>query len=468
MEKAVLLDVSGIQDYILGPRQLKMRRGASQLLLDFNRTTVYQVANQCSASRPVVFSNGGNGMAIFPDEDGATRFRREIARRLTEATAIATLRAASAEYDESRFPDTWVALQEAMAREKAIAISRFFPGSSPYWRICEECGQFPVVDRRQYPDGKYWFYCQACILRLARNNRAEDQQPTQRIPADFDEIASKAHPHGYLALVAIDLDGMGEYFSIYATRKSPGDQRETSGRDVCGEVSERIDKSVRAGVERACSSLDSSEVLLCGGDDCAVMIPANRIWDFLERFRDGFKEKFREPMDCVRDPLPLPQFSAGMAIAHSHFPISEFFRVAKELQRSAKRLKGMDSVDYEIISTSMSERPLDLRKRIADAGKQGLYRTAKPYALEGFLAFRDEIRELKTTAPANKITALYRIAYEGPLQSVLEYLRVLQRLDEPNRKRLCTLIGPKLWRTEPDGRVVTKAADLAELWEFVR
>jgi hypothetical protein len=447
------VDVSGIQEYVLGPSQLKLRRGASLLVRDFNE--------EISRRPGAIFSNGGNALVVFAPASEADDFRREIAARFQEMTAIGVVRTAQAEYERNRFKASWEALQDAMASEKARPLGRFFTGSNPYWGTCK-CGQYPAVERRRlYEEEEESYFCRACVLRLERNPSRDDD----KLPRDFNDLGSVADPRGYLALVAIDFDGMGSYFSEHATESE----------ELCGEVSTRIDESLRTAIDSACKRIEKREILLSGGDDCAVMIPAHNVFDFLSGFRDAFRREFLREFRHTREAPPLPSFSAGVTIAHSHFPISEFFRVAKELQASAKGVRKRelkrggtpdDSVDYEIISTSMSDRPVRSRQQIADRG-HGYFRTAKPYLLEQFLALRKTVEDLKSTAPANKIKRLYRIAYESPLQSDLDYLRVREGLDARSRQTVLETIGASLWREKEDGKTVTNAADIAELWEFV-
>jgi hypothetical protein len=450
-EELVLADIARIQDYILSPWRLKLNRGASQIIRELNERVLRDLVD--SLGGRVIYSNGGNVLAALPHGKSG-RFQLEAERELRRRAETAVIRTAVCDYQSpNEFPVRYEEILEKMARLKGTAAFSDSPGSMPFWDPCGACGLYPAATWSRYESERR--LCRACQLREEASDRyaVNWRRP---LPEDFDDIAGCSVPAGYLALIYVDLDGMGDYF-----------RRDATSEDRLGEVSDRIDDSVKAGVARACEKPRLCEVLLIGGDEAAVVVPAQCVFDFLAEFQAGFLEMYFKALDSGRSmPKTAPTFSAGVALAHSHFPISEFFRIATRLLRSAKRLRGQDSVDYEIISTSISGDPLENRDRVARLGA-GRFRTAKPYPLKGFLDLANGVRQLKLDAPANKIKSLYRIAYRGLRQAELEYLYVLSRLDETSAASLRRLMGAEFWCDMPDGRTVTHAADIAELWEFV-
>src|SRR5208282_1071357 len=116
-----------------------------------------------------------------------------------------------------------------------------------------------------------------------------------------------------------------------------------------------------------------SESLLEGGDDAMVAIPAGRFNEFLRAFASRFAEHFPPS-----GRFPAPTYSVGAAIAHSHYQITEVRRLAKELLRSEKSVKGENSIDYEVVTASMTGSVAEARDRSAE--NSGCRRTAKPYS----------------------------------------------------------------------------------------
>lgn len=449
-EALVLADIARIQDYVLSPRILKLNRGASQLIKEANEKELPGIVTVLGGR--VIYANGGNVMAVLP-RDRSADFRLEAERTLRRLTGIAMVRTAAVDYpNPNEFPVKCLEIRTEMARVKSSSIPPAQPGSMPFWNACGACGLYPAIGWSKYVPSRC--LCRACHLREGASDRYE-LKGKHRLAEDFDQIASCSSPAGYLALVYLDLDGMADYF-----------EKEAESEERLAELAERIDRALTQAVQRARSGADLSEVLLIGGDDAAVVVPAQHAFGFLEAFRSAFREEYCRPLESRRQLPSSPTVSAGVVLAHSHFPISEFLRIAKRLLRSAKKIQGEDSIDYEIITTSISEDPLYNRARVAELGA-GCFRTAKPYSLDRLLELKGELQKLKSSAPANKIKSLYRIAFRGRRQADLDYLFQLSRLDETSAGTLRRLIGDTIWEDLPDGRTVTHAADLAELWEFV-
>ena len=122
--------------------------------------------------------------------------------------------------------------------------------------------------------------------------------------------------------------------------------------------------------------------------------------------------------------------------------------------------------DYEIVTNSMVERVAATRGE--RAAQDGRFRTRKPYSLDEFADLERAVRELKQAAPASKVRSLYLIAHRELMQAELDYLTLLGRVDKEARGELLKTIGQGLFQADGTGKESTKAADLAELWEFVR
>jgi hypothetical protein len=199
------------------------------------------------------------------------------------------------------------------------------------------------------------------------------------------------------------------------------------------------------------------EILFEGGDDAAFIVPAGEFVGAVDQLLREFSRL-----------APGFTVSIGAVVAHSHFPIAELFRMSKDLQRSAKGVKGKHSIDYAIVTTSMTGRLMEERKGVAQRSG-GLYRTAKPYAAEDFLELRSAIKELRDLgASASRVKGFWGTAHKGRMEAELEYLWTLSRLNGKVRPVVNKVMKGSFWGQLDDGRTVTRAADLAELWEFVR
>jgi hypothetical protein len=269
----------------------------------------------------------------------------------------------------------------------------------------------------------------------------------------LEAIGAVSRPENYIAFLYIDLDRLGKFLKDNAGN-SEADYRH---------LSQAIDKAVVQGVRGTCEEMFPArqavyEILLMGGDDAVLVVPAQHGFEFVRLFECRLKKEFSR--ECG-ERWQVPPFSAGMVIAHSHFPISEFLRHANELLASAKTVVDVDALDYAILTPSMTDSVLDERRKIAIRGG-GHSRTRKPYVLKDFADLIDAVGRLKPNIAASKLKTLYGIAYESVGQATLDYWYLLDRLEEETANELRSLVGRDLWR-----EAATNAADVAELAEFI-
>jgi len=444
-----ITDADAIHEYVFSPHELRLVRGGSRLQRQLN-DEAGALAGRFDGE--TIFAGGGTVLAEFPNKTQADAFCREVAELYRKKTVAATISAATIAYpNRDEFARVHAELRNELERKKQTRPGSGSDGGSPFWVSCEACGRRPAsglapTDKKRI--------CEACRLR------EESGQRERGSAADFQEIGQEAQPENYLAIVYIDVDRLGNFLQRYATTKP-----------VYRTLSEKIKNAVRQSVERGFGGVPKREELLVGGDDAIVAVPAQYAIGFLRRFAKHFRAADFSPAPA------RPTFSAGLVIAHSHYPIAEFVRIADDLLKSAKRLKDADAVDFEIVTTSMTGHVVKQRET-AD----GRERTGRPYVLgdvpqprehekgrdvESFLELVAAVRGLKQSgAPLSQVKALYQIAYKGVMQSELEYLDLLSRVEPEVRRKLLRAVGPRLWKQQ-DGRAFTTAADLVELWEFI-
>jgi len=457
MAYLAITDADRIHDYVFSPHELRLVRGGSRLQKQAN-DEAGRLAEEPRFKGTTIFADGGTVLARFPDKDHAISFCKEVSNLYRRKTAIATVSHEIVEHPPSaHFIDIHSELRDKLeVRKQSRAGEQLLP-VRPFWVSCEACGEFAasVVSLRERKR-----ICEACRLRDERGSREEDAAES------FEDIARDARPQNYLAIVYIDIDGLGEFFAKHVQSESD-----------YGSLAKRIGEVVRDSVNHGLARVSKSEQLLVGGDDAVVALPAQHAVEFIQ----DFSWKFRSSSFA---PAPeRPTFSIGLAIAHSHYPIAEFMRIANDLQKSAKRIKGADAIDYEVVASSMTGHVVKQRE-CAD----GRARTGRPLligdpansktnegdATQGGLSERKSffdmvraVRNLKDLdAPVSQVKSLYPVAFEGTLQSELDYLNVLARVRPDVRSSLIQAVGSRLWREERD-RIYTVAADLVELWEFV-
>jgi hypothetical protein len=445
----VMADADRVQEFVFAPHELRLIRGGSALQKNLNRKSLPALVG--GMGQRAISKNGGTVLAAFPSMVEAETFCARARNRFRQETQIATISTAIAPYPANRFEQARSEALRRLEEKKQERAGVRFIGGGPLWAACSACGLYPAAGFSAAD--RSMAYCEACRRRERASNRGLFLPEGVKAARDLESIGSAARPENYIAFLYIDLDRMGEWLPKHA-----GNDEEKFRK-----LSETAFQTVKKATTSACQGMVNDgmathEIFLIGGDDAALAMPADRCFAFLAKFRELYDEAEIEER--------LPPFSVGMTIAHSHFPITEFRRISQELVRSAKAIKGEHSIDYEIVTTSMVERVTDTRTSIA--ALDGRFRTRKPYSLEEFGALEKTVRALKKGAPASKVRSLYLIAHRELIQAELDYLRLLGQVDEKARVELLNTVGQGLFQGDGTGKESTRAADLAELWEFVR
>ena len=454
-----IADADKIHNYVFSPRELKMIRGGSAIQVELNYEDMPRLVEKNHGD--VIYRGGGTVLAEFFSKAYADQFCRDCHAEFARKTGIATVSTARSPYDSSDFRGSLRRVRDELERNKQERGETVFNGGGSYWANCQGCGVYAAMSFGRSDPSRV--LCAACVLREQGSKRKKNYPADVKPPEDFEAIGAFSRPANYVALIYIDLDRLGKHLADWA---------ETS-RLKYQEVSVLIDHSVREAVQKTCQEMlvferdgnqqAAYEILLRGGDDAVLLAPASYGLQVLERFG----QLYRDSYESAETGTPTPALSAGVVIAHQNFPISDLLSMAEELLRSAKTLRGGDSVDFAVVSSSLSENPLTER-RIAPQRSGGVYRTVKPYNLTDLMSQVARISRLKAKAPASKVKALYSIAYEEVMQAELEYLDLLGRLDEESKQIMLEAVGSELWAASASGWMGTRAADIVELWDFCR
>jgi hypothetical protein len=440
-----IADADRIQDYVFATQELLLITGASSLQV---RCTTEVSAKTRSAGGQVLRHDGGTVVALLR-ENGVAQFETNARNVYRARTHSATTTVVSVDNVPGKFGKCYKRLQSCLEERKNSQPESGFAGGSPFWAVCETCGTSPAAGLRESER-----VCQACLFRN-RSGIAVRRDPLLRgaheLPLQFEWLGQQAKPENYIALVYLDCDRLGKFVSDRLT------DNPRSLRTLSRSIALAMKGSIRSAIGSIESVLDNGtmfdpyRILLIGGDDAYIVLPANLAFGFVERFQEEFDKR---QLSNGEAEFARPTFSAGIAIAHSHYPIGELVRIAGQLIRSAKNIDlklKPDSLDYAIVTASMAD---DAAARLPGI-------TGRPYPITEFRTFRRQLAALKATVPMNKLRALYPLSYESRLQGGIEYIDMLRRLKVCERLPLIRTVGQSLWS---DAR--TLAADAAELLEF--
>ncbi|HLJ26494.1 MAG TPA: hypothetical protein VKY85_07275 [Candidatus Angelobacter sp.] len=473
-----IVDADRIHEYIFAPHRLKMVRGGSALLRSLNHEHLlrelleggYGPGNLSQDLTPndatttdagtfnweLVYAGGGNVYVLFRDRAAAEKYvsRAQWLFRKQSGTATATCIVTP---HEGVFRATFEVGLALLNQRKTSAADPHSPLTSPYWKSCEACGREPAAWLIDEPDDAQVLLCTACETRKKHSRQSPylEKINGKLVPVqDLETLSAGSRPDGYLALVYVDVDSLGKYF----------DQLEPFTVETYRETSHKIRKTVESAVIESCRHLPESlsdgtaapfEILLVGGDDALIILRPQHVCRFLRCFRVSFRKHWREPKQRSGSSGRDLTFSAGIVFAHHHLPIAQFLQHAEELLRSAKDAGG-GRADYMVVTEAMTS---GLKARDAR-------RTMRPYPLRDLLQLWRTIGRWKMLGfPARRAHQLYQAAYEEEHQGTLDYLYLLARLEERHRRLAQQMFAQGLWERTP--RRATRAADIAEIWDFV-
>ena len=468
-----MVDADHIKDYIFAPHRLKMIRGGSVVLLDLNHEHLLrelrdggygpgnlshdlQIVEAEGVKWELVYAGGGNVLVRFEDQELARQYANQAQRLFRKHSGSATATSIVVRH-EHPFRKTFDCGLKMLNLHKTSGVEPRSLLAFPYFKVCEACGREPATWVTEDPDQEELLLCRACHLRKEASPRSpylKEISNTLEPVDDLEALAMRSRPEGYLALVYLDVDGLGKYF----------DQLEPFTIDTYRTASKRVHQTVRSAVLDSCRLLSANlksgstapfEILLIGGDDALVMIQPQYLYSFLRCFRVSFRKHWRNKKGLDDRSRKMPTFSAGIVFAHSHLPINHFVHRAEELLRSAKRAGG-NRCDYLVLTEAMTSGIKDRDPK----------RTMRPDSVIEMLRFWKTMRKWKKhNVPSRRIHQLYQAAHEEEFQGTFNYLHLLSRLEAAHRSLLLSMFPQGLWERTP--RQATRAADIAELWDFV-
>jgi hypothetical protein len=322
---------------------------------------------------------------------------------------------------------------------------------------------------------------------------ADDLRPT-----DAEAISEHSGRRGYVGLVYADGNAMGRLV------------QELDSREACQAFSELVDGSIRQACYEALTQTCGPEIaevrkhvaegkrlrplpadiLLLGGDDLLVLLPADRALDFALHVTEAFERLTRQSQaqGAARQFLENRlagrslTISCGVALGPARYPFYLLLDLAEELLASAKRGGSADAektaywtpayVDFHQLAGSANQDLWAVRET-GYLVNEPCTRTLRPYRRDRLGCLRDGARRLRQARlPRSKLQELFSAALEPrELQATLRAQEVFGRLrNDPQRAERRAVwdglsclgrLDPYPW-TIHDGRKATALADLVE------
>ncbi len=523
----VAIDTPGIKQFVFGTDTLAEVRGASALLDRLNRFETEDRLNRVpEVCITKVFANGGTGQFIVraPDRAHVQRALDQLAAYYHEQTG-GEMRplAGVAEWageDETGYRAAVRAAFDDLHLQRNLASSRPTVPTLPFVLECQSTSHLPAVGVYRWGDERL-LLSQASRLKREQSRQARhsllwsgwmesldsnghflDRAEDLRYP-DAESIGeqSSGRRKGYVGLIYADGNAMGRLV------------QELDSSEVTTAFSDLVDGSVRAACYEALSAVCSPEIdqaraalykgespgrlpadiLLLGGDDLLVLLPADRALNFAIQVTAAFERRTREGQAQL--PESARRFftdrrladrgltiSCGVALGPGRYPFYLLLDLAEELLRSAKQGGSADGartdywapayVDFHLLAGSANQELSAIREEDYQS-QSDCPRTLRPYRCDRLDLLHQAAERLQQNRlPRSKLQDLFEAALEPrqqQAQRLAEELFGRLREDKSHHERrglwdALSLLGPLApypW-TKRNGKIATALADLVE------
>ena len=538
----VVIETQKVKSYLFASPIMRETRGASVLLDLLNRKKTKEILKTFDLrDYEIVYLGGGTGRILFRCKEDAENFKSKVLNTYRQETVNARVSVEIVPREDDESFTEWLSRGVSKSQQNKLGQSKGVPILAGRWiQPCTSCGREPA-ERIVHEHGEHRL-CRACLLKrqeisnhlyekikpgkkhewllipasdlskhytdqfifttLARH--AEDRKCRICLPQDFDDIGQVSRPSNYMGFIYADGNRMGEV--VKNLGKKFTDEKEL--RLAYKAFSEIMDRATReAAVEAVLEVVDikkedkfrfvPAEFIMAGGDDLMLAVPGHNALDVAILFMEKFQEKTIELQREYKDKKKLSErfanvgltTSAGVVIAHAHYPVSDLMALAGELMKIAKKkaahlaeTKGEETgtLDFMILTEAGSEPIKDRRKEeYTEHSNSGLEirLTERPYTTAEARWLLTTIRALKNSkVPRSKLKALYPVLFQGYMPAQFDALRIKERLkitgdlerSAPLKKLVTSILPIFPFRKHADNSWSTPLTEIIELYDFIQ
>ena len=531
----VVIDMPSIKQYVFGTDALAEIRGASSLLDRLNRQEMGEILRngfQSAGGRiDDIYANGGGAQFIARQvtRNDIDTVLRQLSGRAAEMTGgQMRLAFGVADCSGSNYRD---ALNTARYHLRCHRENRF-PSRTiallPLFRECQSSSHLPASHLVSWGGGE-----RLLLSDCARQKRDEARQARRHgvwagWMRDLASLGPWPEKRGWDSLRCSDIADIGATARlkhhiglVYADGNAMGRiVRQLDSPETCRAFSRVVDSSIREACYSALGNVCQkqielnrsllhgetgplplpADILLLGGDDLLVLLPADKALSFAIKVTKEFNTRTRQKIAGLEDERAKAFFeqvaasegftiSCGVAIARATYPFYLLLDLAEDLLKSAKS-KGTfyahrDSgatpafIDFHQVAGATSHQLSTVRQEDYQADSDAP-RTLRPYSPADLEQLRGSVLALQDiNFPRSKLHDLLESALDPSRERASRRLReIFSRLRQtgtrPERKRIweaCRLFLP----SEPDwdfpwfqseGRQMTLLADIVETFDL--
>ena len=442
------IDIPSIKAYVFGTDPLNEVRGASARLDWLNRVEMERLLRECSGGAEVekLYANGGSAQFLFRECDQivADTACREMVRNLRQQTG-----------DEVRAVYGIAPLPDGTSYRDAIRLAHFrmrcqreFGGGHhststiPPLMECASASHLAASRRQHGPEG-IRILSEASFQKVEYGRQARTGPLWDGWMSHLQSGGSWPESRCWQDLRCAGMTDIGEQVGlVYADGNAMGSiVQALDTPETCRQFSSIVDESIREACYSGLSKVTGTEIervrdgdlsplpadiLLLGGDDLLVAVPADRALDFAVHVTGAFERLTRTKIAALQDDGVRGFFrerltdrgftiSCGVAIARSTYPFYLLLDLAEELLKNAKRAGGHGAtvdvhdparIDFHLVAGAYSNAVERVRAETFFAPTDAP-RTLRPLTCSQLESLRGAVQDLRHAGfPRSKLHRL--------------------------------------------------------------
>ncbi len=459
----IVIDTPSIKNYVFGTDPLNEVRGASDWLDKLNQ---YEM-KQCLVDRlgvdhvECVYANGGSAQFLIhkSEEIDVKAACNGMVQHIREQTGgeVGVVYGIAPLKEEVAYPEAVRMAHFQLRGQREFATYQRNTSLIPIMKECESASYLPAAcihtdgdilshasyekrqhgsDARQHGLWSAWMQHIADTVQSWPSNEYWNKLRCESLT----NIGNSSDWGGYIGIIYADGNAMGK---IVKTLDSSETYRQFSRivdesiREACftalNEVSEfeinNVQETLRS--QKPFESLPV-DILLLGGDDLLVALPADRALDFAQKATETFQCRTQEKINALKDKNTQRFFydqvgyegftiSCGVAIAKSNYPFYLLLDLAEELLKNAKRkdslyshseADGSSRIDFHVVAGANSYALKQVREEtyLVKTGSTDP-RTLRPLSCQQLEQLRENVGDLRKAGfPHSKLYELQTAA----------------------------------------------------------
>ena len=455
----IVIDIPSIKKYVFGTDPLNEIRGASARLDWLNRLEMERCLKEYSGMECVekIYANGGSAQFLVHSCDAATikEACENMVRYIREQTGgeVGVVYGIAPFKDDASYPEAARMAHFRLRCQREFATCHRSASLIPIMMGCESAPDLPasqisrdgdILSKASYEKAeegrktRHYGLWNEWMRHLADTGPWSAKKHWQELRCErLTEIGDRSSWDGYLGVVYADGNAMGKFVQALDSSKTFRQFSrivDESIREACFTalnqiLKPEIDKVGEVSERQGHLEPLPADILLLGGDDLLVAVPADRALDFALMVTSEFerltKKKIAGLSDAetqfFRDRLGSEGFtiSCGVAVARSNYPFYLALDLAEQLLKNAKRQDpytrqdaGQDTarIDFHVVaganSYALKQVREDTYRILTDAR-----RTLRPLSCSQLETLRTSIQELRAVKfPHSKLHELQEFA----------------------------------------------------------